>query len=98
MSAKPIKRGIIKVWCSADAHNGYICEVQVYMGKSDLAESGLGKRIVLDLARRLEGKKYHLYFDNLFSSLLSLCLMHCWIRDSMPVGQRGKTTVTFLMP
>ena len=68
MPAKPIKRGI-KVWCRADAHNGYMCEVQVYTGKSDSAESGLGKRVVLDLARRLEGKKYHLYFDNFFSSV-----------------------------
>ena len=68
----------------------------MYTGKSDSAESGLGKRVVLDLARRLEGKKYHLYFDT--SSLLSLSLMHCWVRDSMPVGQRGKTTATFLMP
>ena len=66
--AKPIKHGI-KVWCRADSHNGYMCEVQVYTGKSDSAESGLGKRVVLDLARRLEGKKYHLYFDNFFSSV-----------------------------
>ena len=66
--AKPIKRGI-KVLCQADAHNGYMCEVQVYTGKSDSSESGLGKRMVLDLAGRLEGKKYHLYFDNFFSSV-----------------------------
>ena len=68
MPAKPIKRGI-KVWCRADSHNGYMCEVQVYTGKSDSAESGLGKRVVLDLARRL---KYHLYFDNFFSSVSML--------------------------
>ena len=41
----------------------------MHTGKSDSAESGLGKRVVLDLARRLEGKKYHLYFDNFFSSV-----------------------------
>ena len=46
-----------------------MCEVHVYTGKSDSAEGGLGKRVVLDLARRLEGKKYHLYFDNFFSSV-----------------------------
>ena len=74
MPAKPIKHGI-KVWCRADAHNGYMCEVQVYTGKSDSAESGLGKRVVLDLARRLERKKYHLYFDNFpFVSLLDTLL------------------------
>ena len=68
MPAKPIKRGI-KVWCRADAHNGYMSEIQVYTGRSDSAEGGLGKRVVLDLAKRLEGKKYHLYFDNFFSSV-----------------------------
>ena len=68
MPAKPVKRGI-KVWCRADAHNGYMCEVQVYTGKSGVVEGGLGKRVVLDLARRLEGKKYHIYFDNFFSSV-----------------------------
>ena len=68
----------------------------MYTGKSDSAESGLRKRVVLDLARRLEGKGTTCTL--ITSSLLSLCLMHCWERDSMPVGQRGKTTASFLMP
>ena len=68
MPAKPVKRGI-KVWCRADSHNGYMCEVQVYTGKADEVEGGLGKRVVLDLATKLEGKKYHLYFDNFFCSV-----------------------------
>ena len=68
MPAKPVKRGI-KVWCRADSHNGYMCETQVYTGKSDGVEGGLGKRVILDLSKRLEGKKYHLYFDNFFSSV-----------------------------
>ena len=68
MPAKPVKRGI-KVWCRADSHNGYMCEMQVYTGRSESAESGLGKRIVLDLSERLVGKSYHLYFDNFFSSV-----------------------------
>ena len=68
MPAKPVKHGI-KVWCRAESHNGYMCEVQVYTGKSDSVEGGLGKCVVLDLARKLEGKKYHLYFDNFFSSV-----------------------------
>ena len=68
MPAKPVKRGI-KVWCRADSHNGYMCEFQVYTGKSGEAEGGLGKRLVLDLTRELEEKKYHLYFDNFFSSV-----------------------------
>ena len=67
MPAKPIKRGI-KVWCQADAHNGYLCEYQVYTRQSEGVECGLGKRVVLDLSERLQGKKYHLYFDNFFTS------------------------------
>ena len=68
MPAKPVKRGI-KVWCRADSHNGYICEFQVYTGKSDETEGGLGKRVILDLSQTLEGKNHHLYFDNFFTSV-----------------------------
>ena len=68
MPAKPVKRGI-KVWCHADSHNGYLCEFQVYTGRSSSEQDGLGKRVVLDLSRRLQGGYYHLYFDNYFSSV-----------------------------
>ena len=57
MPKKPIKRGI-KLWSRGDSHNGYMCELQVYTGKSESVEEGLGKRVVLDLVRQLEGKKY----------------------------------------
>ena len=59
MPAKPVKRGI-KVWCRADSHNGYMCETQVYTGRSESAES------VLDLSERL---RIITYFDNFFSSV-----------------------------
>ena len=65
MPAKPVKRGI-KVWCRVDLHNGNMCEVQVYTGRSERAEGGLGRRVVLDLS---QGKHHHLYFDNFFSSV-----------------------------
>lgn len=68
MPAKPVKRGI-KVWCRADSHNGYLCEFQVYTGRADGAQIGLGKRVVLDLSRRLHGLRHHLFFDNFFSSV-----------------------------
>ena len=29
----------------------------------------MGKHVVLDLSRRLQGLRYHLYFDNFFSSV-----------------------------
>ena len=68
MPKKPIKRGI-KVWCRADSHIGYVCEVQVYTGRADSEEHGLGKRVVLDLVSQLEGRKHHIYFDNFFNSV-----------------------------
>ena len=66
--SKPIKRGI-KVWCRADAQNGYLCEFQVYTGRSNTSEGSLGTRVVLDLSQRLNGMHHHLYFDNFFSSV-----------------------------
>ena len=68
MPAKPIKRGI-KVWCRADSHNGYLCEFQVYTGKEEGVQDGLGKRVVLDLSQHLNGLRHHLYFDNFFCSV-----------------------------
>ena len=42
MPAKPVKRGI-KVWCHADAHNGYLCEYKVYTGRSEGYRVGLAR-------------------------------------------------------
>ena len=56
------------MWYRADSHNGCICEFQVYTGRTEGAEGGLGKRVVLDLSQSLEGK-HHLYFDNFFTSV-----------------------------
>ena len=68
MPAKPVKRGI-KVWCRADAHIGFLCEFQVYTGREEGAQDSLGTRVVLALSEKLEGQRYHLYFDNFFSSV-----------------------------
>lgn len=67
MPAKPTKRGI-KVWCRADAHNGYLCEFQVYTGRAESNETSLGTRVVTDLSQSLQGKHYHLFFDYFFCS------------------------------
>lgn len=68
MPAKPIKRGI-KAWCRADAHTGYMCEIQIYTSKGESSESGLGQREFFGPLPKLEPKNYHLYFDNFFSSV-----------------------------
>ena len=50
--------------------------MQVYTGRSEGGEGGLATRVVLDLSRKLEGKKYHLYFDNFFTSVSLLTTLH----------------------
>ena len=65
---KPIKRGF-KVWVRADSQNGYLCNFDIYTGKEESAETNLGAKVVKKLSRTLVGKRYHLYFDNFFSSV-----------------------------
>ena len=68
MPMKPVKRGI-KVWVLADSSNGYFHKFQVYTGKSDSVEKGLGTRVVKELASDVKGKHHHIYFDNFFTSV-----------------------------
>ena len=75
MPLKPTKRGI-KVWMRADPHNGYVNDFQVYTGRQNDTEHGLGERVVLDLTRDIWGKYHHVYCDNYFSSVkLFECLL-----------------------
>ncbi|XP_050532911.1 piggyBac transposable element-derived protein 3-like [Daktulosphaira vitifoliae] len=67
MPMKPIKRGY-KVWIRAD-QSGYICEFQIYTGKTDSVENNLGKRVVQDLTQNIKNKYHCMYFDNFFTSL-----------------------------
>jgi len=67
MPMKPIKRGY-KVWIRAD-ESGYICEFQIYTGKTDSVETTLGKRVVQHLTMNIKGKYHNVYFDNFFTSL-----------------------------
>ena len=34
MPLKPVKRGI-KIWCRCDSSNGYLCQIDVYVGKDE---------------------------------------------------------------
>lgn len=73
MPAKPTRFGI-KVWERADPHNGYVCQFQVYTGKSRnaegqrVSEQGLGARVVKDLTESIQGQFAEVYMDNFFSS------------------------------
>ena len=70
MPMKPVKQGF-KVWVRADAVTGYLCDIDVYVGRpSDgtVTDIGLGERVVLKLSECLRGGNYHLYFDNYFTT------------------------------
>lgn len=67
MPAKPIKRGY-KLWTRAD-ESCFICEFQVYAGKTESTEKQLGARVVKDLTRELVGGNHHVYFDNFFTGV-----------------------------
>ena len=69
MPKKPVKRGF-KIWMRADAENAYVSELSVYTGKTEGApEKNLGSKVVMKLTENLRNKGYHLYFDNVFSSV-----------------------------
>lgn len=61
MPLKPIKRGY-KIWVRADL-NGYVCDFDIYTGKSQDREGQLGEDVVKKLTASLYGKYYHIYFD-----------------------------------
>jgi hypothetical protein len=67
MPMKPIKRRY-KIWVRAD-QTGFISEFEIYTGKTDSVESSLGKRVVLTLTNKIQGKYHRVFFDNFFTSL-----------------------------
>lgn len=50
---------------------GFLCTMQVYTGKKDGSqpEHGLGHHVVSDLVSSLQGKNYHIFCDNFFTSV-----------------------------
>ena len=65
---KPIKWGF-KWWCRCISITGYLYEFNLYLGKKEKTELGLGESVVLNLSQKLEGSYCTLYFDNFFNSL-----------------------------
>ena len=66
---KPIKWAM-KVWCAAEADTGYLLQFDVYCGKrQDGTQRGLGHDVVMKLARPLQGRYHHPYFDQKKSSV-----------------------------
>ena len=48
--------------CRCDSTNGYTCSFQVFAGKIDSAEQGLGSRVVKDLSKDTFGKDHVICF------------------------------------
>lgn len=67
IKSKPIKWGF-KMWCRCDSRTGYLYEFDLYLGKKEAREDGLGETVVLQLAKKLEDTNCWLYFDNFFNS------------------------------
>jgi len=56
MPMQPIKRGI-KMWCRVDSTNGYLCDFDVYTGKSQQGvQRGLGYSVVIKLCESIKGQ------------------------------------------
>ncbi|XP_053376958.1 piggyBac transposable element-derived protein 4-like [Mercenaria mercenaria] len=66
---KPTKRGI-KVWVRMDPHNGYVNDIQVYLGKENRdGDKGLGERVVMDSVTPILNRGHHVYCDNYFTTV-----------------------------
>ena len=68
MPKKPIRRGI-KVWVLGDSTNGYFSRFDIYQGREENREVGLGEHVVKKLTKELKHKHHHVFFDNYFTSL-----------------------------
>ena len=75
---KTVKRSF-KVWVRTDAVTRYICEFEVYTGKTDgQPELGLGGNVVKRLTRNITGHNYTVYWTT-----FSLVLLSSWTYSLM---------------
>ena len=70
--AKPVRRGV-KIWICCDGHSNYCQEFHVYLGKESTQPSRNGAifDVVWNLLKKIQGKNHVVYFDNLFSSVVT---------------------------
>ena len=64
---KPIKWGF-KMWYRCAPKTGYFYELDIYTGKKETTEFGLGESVVLQLTEKLNGSFSRIFFDNVFTS------------------------------
>lgn len=68
MKYTPVSWGF-KLWCLCESETGYLYNVDIYTGKKQFVEHGLGESVVLQLCAPLAKKGIEVYFDNFFTSL-----------------------------
>jgi hypothetical protein len=69
--SKPAKYGI-KYWCIVDTECGYLCDVNIYLGKSDennKNEANVGMKAVLKLCEKYFNTHRCITADNFFTSI-----------------------------
>ena len=64
---KPIKWGF-KVWERCRASSAYLYEFDIYTGRKNQPEFGLGEQVVLQLTRSLQNSNVRIFCDNYFAS------------------------------
>ena len=64
---KPTKWGF-NFWLRCDALTGYLYEFDIYTGRKNAPEFGLGENVVMDLTKKLDGSGASVFADNYFSS------------------------------
>ena len=64
---KPIKWGF-KMWYRCAPKSDYLYEMDIYTGKKEVTESGLGESFVLKLTEKLNGSFCRISFDIFFTS------------------------------
>ena len=64
---KPIKWGFM-VWERCGASSAYLYGVDIYTGRKNQPELGLGEQVVLQLTRSLQNSNVRIFCDNYFAS------------------------------
>ena len=67
MKNKSIKWGF-KWWCLCCSKTRFLYDFDLYLGKMEKTDFGLGETVVLDLSQKLQNTHCRLYIDNFFNS------------------------------
>ena len=74
VKGKPIQWRF-KLWCRCDSKTGYLYEFDLYLGKKNMVEHGLGEGVVLNLTQKIEHIGCKVVIDNFFNSPLQIMLL-----------------------